>query len=256
MAELEVFQFGCRSDNFGVLVHDRDIGVTAAIDAPQESAINEALDEKGWTLSHILVTHHHYDHVEGIEGLKKKWGAIVIANRADAHRIPGVDMEVDTGSSFDFASYRIDVIDTPGHTVGHVALHIPAQKLLFTGDTMFSMGCGRLFEGTAEQMWSSLDTLRSLPGDTNIYCGHEYTKANAAFALSVDDDNETLKKRAREVDELRAAGQPTLPVSMALERATNPFLRPDDPAIRARLGMADAENVDVFAELRRRKDRF
>lgn len=256
MAKLQVHQFNCRSDNFGVLVHDPEIGVTASIDAPDAGAVNAALKETGWTLSHILVTHHHYDHVDGIDALKKDWGAIVVANEADAGRIDGVDIKVACGQSLDFGSHRADFLDTPGHTIGHVAIHFAADKLLFCGDTMFSMGCGRLFEGTAEQMWNSLKMLASFDDDTMIYCGHEYTKANAAFALSVDAGNEALQERARQVDALRAKGEPTLPVSLAMEKATNPFLRPDNAAIRDHLGMKDATDVEVFAKLRSLKDSF
>lgn len=256
MAKLQVHQFGCRSDNFGVLVHDPEIGVTASIDAPEAAAVNSALSETGWTLSHILVTHHHYDHVDGIAALKKDWGAIVVANVADAGRIKGVDMTVECGRSLQFGTRQADFIDTPGHTIGHVAIHFAADKLLFCGDTLFSMGCGRLFEGSAKQMHASLEKLASFDDDTMIYCGHEYTKANCAFALSVDGDNAALQERCRQVDALRAENRPTLPVSLATEKATNPFLRTGDSAIRAHLGMQDASAVEVFAALRARKDNF
>ena len=256
MSNLEVHQFNCRSDNFGLLVHDPEIGVTASIDAPDANAINQALAHKGWTLSHILLTHHHYDHVEGNEALKKQWGAIIVGNEADANRLPGIDMKVKCGTPFQFGMHEAIFIDTPGHTIGHVAIHFAGQNLLFTGDTMFALGCGRLFEGSAKQMWQSLSTFADLPDDTTVYCGHEYTKANAAFALSVDPDNAQLQARAREIDELRAKGLATLPTTIAAEKAMNPFLRAADPNIRAILGMENADDVAVFAEIRRRKDSF
>ena len=256
MSDLEIYQFNCRQDNFGVLIHDPEIGVTASIDAPEADAINQALARKGWTLSHILLTHHHYDHVDGNAELKQKWGAIVVGNEADAARLPEIDQTVQCGTDFQFGMHQARFIDTPGHTIGHIAIHFADQNILFTGDTMFSLGCGRLFEGTAAQMWQSLSTLAALPDETVIYCGHEYTQSNAAFALSVDPDNEQLKIRANEIAQLRAKGQATLPTTMGAEKATNPFLRPTDKSIRARLNMTEASNVDVFAEIRRRKDNF
>ena len=256
MSTLEIFQFNPRQDNFGVLIHDPEIGVTASIDAPEADAINQALAETGWTLSHILLTHHHHDHVEANKALKAKWGAIIVGNEADAGRLPEIDQTVKTGSTFQFGMHEARFIDTPGHTIGHVAIHFAGQKLLFVGDTMFSLGCGRLFEGTAEQMWQSLSALAALPDETTVYCGHEYTQANAAFALSIDPDNQQLQARAKEINQLRAKGLQTLPTTIGQEKATNPFLRPDDKSIRDLLNMQDASDVEVFAELRRRKDSF
>ena len=256
MTGLEVYQFNCRQDNFGVLIHDPEIGVTASIDAPDADAINKALADKGWTLSHILLTHHHHDHVEGNKALKKQWGAIIVGNEADASRLPEIDQTVKCGSSFQFGMHEARFINTPGHTIGHIAIHFAGRNLLFTGDTMFALGCGRLFEGSAEQMWKSLSTLAALPDETMVYCGHEYTQSNAAFALSVDPQNQRLKARSAEIDQLRAKGLPTLPTTIGIEKATNPFLRPADKNIRATLNMAAADDVDVFAEIRRRKDSF
>lgn len=256
MADLEVFLFPCLSDNYGVLLHDPQSGATASIDAPDAAAVERAAAETGWKLSHILVTHHHADHTGGNRALKAAHGLTIVGAARDAERIPAIDVTVDQTTGYDFAGHHADVIDTPGHTVGHIAYHFAADRLLFCGDTLFSLGCGRVFEGTMEQMWSSLDKLRALPGDTAIYCGHEYTQANARFALTVDPDNPVLVERAREVDALRAAGKPTVPTTMAAERAANPFVRPDDPAIRAHLGMTDAADHEVFAEIRRRKDSF
>ena len=255
MPRFIIEQFPCRDDNFGVLVHDPATGLTASIDAPHADAIERALRRTGWTLTHILVTHHHGDHVEGIAALKVRHGVTVVANRADAHRIPGVDETVEPGGRFMFADRTVDIIDTPGHTVGHIAWCFPEEHVVFAGDTLFSLGCGRVFEGTMEQMWGSLDRLRRLPDETRLYCGHEYTLSNAKFALTVDPDNPALKARAAEAQAQRAQGFATLPVTLGAEKLANPFLRPDDPAIRKRLGMETASDAAVFAELRERKNR-
>lgn len=256
MAKLEVHQFPCLSDNYGMLIHDPETAETASIDAPEAPAVEQALAETGWRLTHILVTHHHQDHVGGIPELKAKWRCRVIGNGADAKRIPELDATVNPGERFDFAGHVAEIIDTPGHTVGHVAWHFAGDKVAFVGDTLFALGCGRVFEGSFEDMWASLRKLEALPADTTVYCGHEYTQSNARFALTIDPENSALKSRAKEVDELRSRGAPTLPTTIGVELETNPFLRPDDPAIRARLGMEAATVAEVFAEIRRRKDRF
>jgi hydroxyacylglutathione hydrolase len=256
MPELDIHQFLCREDNFGVLLRDRGSSACAAIDAPEEGAIDKALRDTGWKLTHILVTHHHDDHVAAIPALKARHGAKVVANRADSRRIPAVDETVEPGQIYDFAGHRAEIIDTPGHTRGHVAWHFADDRLVFVGDTLFSLGCGRVIEGSMAEMWSSLDRLRKLPGETKVYCGHEYTLANARFALSVDPDNPDLQARAAEASAEVKAGRLTLPVTIAAERRGNPFLRPEDKSIRKHLGLADASDADVFAELRRRKNAF
>lgn len=256
MAKLEIHQFMCHSDNFGVLVHDPETGLTASIDAPEEVPIRAALDEKGWKLTHILTTHHHGDHVEANAALKEAFAVEIIGPKAEADRIPGIDRTVEEGDTIDFAGHRIEVIATPGHTLGHVSYFFPDDGVLFAADTLFALGCGRVFEGTPEQMWNSLAKLRALPDSTIVYCGHEYTLANARFAVTVDPDNLSLTARARDVEALRSANKPTLPTTIGEEKVTNPFLRPDDPGIRALLGLRDATDAEVFAEIRARKDRF
>jgi hydroxyacylglutathione hydrolase len=251
----EIHQFMCLSDNFGVLFHDPASGSTAAIDVPEAEPVLAAAKAKGWTISHILVTHHHPDHVQGIAAVKQATGARVIANAADAHRIPLVDATVEPGGTVIFGSLAADIIDTPGHTVGHINYHFSREKVLFSGDTLFSLGCGRLFEGTPAQMWAALKVLRALPDDTQVYCGHEYTASNAKFALTVDPTNAALKQRADEVFKLREAGKVTLPTTIGREKSTNPFLRADDAAIAAQLGMTGAGAAEVFAELRERKNK-
>lgn len=256
MPSLDIHQFPCRSDNYGVLIHDADAGVTATIDAPELAPIEAALKEKGWTLTHIITTHHHHDHVEGHAALKAKYGCKVIAPAKEASKIPGTDETVKEGDTFMFGNFRVETIETPGHTLGQVNYFIPDAKVAFTGDTLFALGCGRIFEGTPAQMWASMEKLKKLPADTTIYCGHEYTLSNAKFALSVDPYNVKLQARAKEIEALRAEGKPTLPTAMALELETNPFLRPHDAAIRAHLGMENASDEAVFTEIRRRKDGF
>jgi hydroxyacylglutathione hydrolase len=249
-------QFTCRDDNFGVLIHDPMTGETAAIDAPDAAAIRKHLDQAGWRLTHIFITHHHIDHVEGIPDLKDAYGAKVIGPKPEADKIAGLDETFGDGEHFEFAGRRIDVIHTPGHTLGHVCFHIPSEKLLFAADTLFALGCGRLFEGTPADMWASLQKLAALPDDTTVYCGHEYTLSNARFALSVDPDNSALADRFDRITEMRAKNVSTLPTAIGYEKRTNPFLRPHDPAIRRHLNMVDATDGEVFAELRRRKDTF
>lgn len=256
MKPLDIELFGCRSDNFGVLLHDPATGTTASIDAPEEQPILEALARRGWRLTHIFTTHHHGDHVEANAALKAQFGATIIGPAREADRIPGIDRRVDDGDRFDFAGHPVEVIATPGHTLGHVCYHLPKDKLLFAADTLFALGCGRVFEGTAAQMWQSLSKLAALPADTTVYFGHEYTLSNARFALSVDPDNAALKARAAEIEQMRAAGRFTAPTTIGLEKETNPFLRAADPAIRAHLGMQGASDAEVFAEIRARKDRF
>jgi hydroxyacylglutathione hydrolase len=256
MTRLDIAQFTCRSDNFGVLVHDPESGETASIDAPEEEPIRVALNERGWNLTHIFTTHRHDDHIAGNINLKQRFGATIIGPKAEATRIPGIDRAVDDGDSFTFAGRAVEVIATPGHTAGHVCFHIPQDRLLFAADTLFALGCGRLFEGTPAEMWDSLQKLMRLPDDTDVYFGHEYTLSNARFAVTVDPDNAELATRASEIERRRAEGRSTLPTTLGLEKRTNPFLRPHDPGIRRTLGLEDASDIEVFAEIRRRKDSF
>ncbi|MHB2169398.1 hydroxyacylglutathione hydrolase [Alsobacter sp. R-9] len=251
-----VRQFLCASDNFGVILHDPATGATATIDACEEAPIVAALDREGWKLTHILVTHHHDDHVAAVPALKKRYNAVVIGPAADAGRIPDMDEGVREGDRVKVGALEARVIETPGHTAGHIAFHFPAEHLLFAGDTLFALGCGRLFEGSPADMWRSLGKLAALPDETVVYCGHEYTLSNARFALTVDPANFALQDRAAEVERLRQAGQFTLPTTIGLEKATNPFLRADDSQVRKAIGFEGRPAVEVFAELRERKNRF
>lgn len=255
MAALEIHQFICGNDNFGLLLHDPALNLTASIDTPDAHIIREALRAKGWTLTHIFTTHHHHDHTEGHAELKLETNCVIVASTHDRARVPGVTQMVDDGTEFGFGGHHVKVIGTPGHTLGHVAYWIPSAGAVFVGDTLFSLGCGRLFEGDAEMMWRSLQKLTALPSETRMYCGHEYTQANARFALAIEPGNALLQKRAAEVDALRAAGRYSLPVTMAEELATNPFLRPDSVEIQRHLGMVGAPLAAIFGELRARKNR-
>ena len=253
---LEVHQFPCLEDNYGYLLHDHDMGYTACIDTPEVAAIERALGETGWKLTHIFNTHHHFDHAGGNLELREKTSAVVLGARMDAKRIPGIDIHVGDDDTYRFGKTPMKILETPGHTTGHIVLYFPDAGILFAGDTLFAMGCGRLFEGTPEQMWASLQKLMQLPDETVVYCAHEYTEGNGKFALSVEPHNAALRARMAEVKKLRAAGLPTVPTTIGLEKKTNPFMRPMSPDLRAGIGLPDASDVDVFAETRRRKDQF
>jgi hydroxyacylglutathione hydrolase len=256
MKTLQIEVFTCRSDNYGVLVHDPESGLTASIDAPEEGPIVAAADRLGWRLTHIFTTHHHIDHVEANLALKERYGCEIIGPVNEAVAIPGIDRTVADGDEFLFGDHPVRVFETPGHTAGHVCYHFPEDKILFAADTLFALGCGRLFERTAADMWHSLQKLAVLPDETAIYFGHEYTQSNARFALSIDAGNEALQRRARQIDDLLAEGRFTIPTMIGLEKETNPFMRPADPAIRRHLVLEGATNEEVFAEIRKRKDNF
>ena len=249
-------QFPCLSDNFGVLIHDPATGATASIDAPEAAPIEAALRETGWTLSDILVTHHHADHTVGIAELKARHKCRVIGPRGEADKIADLDETYGGGDTVNVGSLVARVIDTPGHTAGHISLVFDEDKIAFVGDTLFSIGCGRVIEGTPAQMWESLLKLRALPDDVMFFCGHEYTQANVKFALTIEPENSALIARARDVDELREKGKPTLPATLGAEKAANCFLRADVPSVAAAVGMAGKPAAEVFAEIRARKNKF
>ena len=256
MAALDIQQIPCLADNYGYLIHDPDAGLTASIDTPDAAAIEAALADRGWHLDYILNTHHHFDHAGGNLALKAKTGCVIVGSRSDAARIPGIDIEVGEGDTFDFGSHRARILETSGHTLGHICYVFDADKAAFVGDTLFSMGCGRLFEGTPQQMWASLQKLMRLPDDVRVYCAHEYTQSNGRFAATMEPRNAALAARIREVATLRAAGRPTVPSTIGVEKATNPFLRPASAELRATLDLPDAADAQVLGETRRRKDRF
>jgi hydroxyacylglutathione hydrolase len=248
--------FLCLKDNFGVLLHDPASGATAAIDAPDAAPVEAALAHTGWQLSDILVTHHHGDHTAGIPRLKQRYRCRVVAPHAEASKIPLVDESVREGATVRVGQLSARVIETPGHTAGHVSYWFQADALLFAGDTLFSIGCGRVIEGTPGMMWTSLCKLRELPPNTRIFCGHEYTLANIKFAQTIEPDNRALADRAAEAARQIAAGKPTIPTTMEQERAANPFLRADVPAVAASVGLSGKPAAQVFAEVRARKNNF
>lgn len=253
---MRIHQFLSREDNFGVLIHDPETGACATIDAPDDAAIRRALAATGWQLSHILVTHKHFDHIEAVEPLRQDFGCEVIAPALARDALPQADRFVGEGDTAQVGGLAATVWETPGHCPDHVSYIFAKEKVAFVGDVLFAIGCGRVFDDAYDAMWTSLTRVADLPGETELYFGHEYTAANAKFALSVDPDNAALVKRAAAVTEARAKGVVTSPTRVDLERATNPFLRASDPAMKARLDMTGRSDADVFRELRERKNRF
>jgi hydroxyacylglutathione hydrolase len=257
MPTLTVSLIPAFQDNYIYLLGVPGSDVVGIVDPGDAAPAIAELDRQGLTLTHIFNTHHHPDHVGGNEALKARFSkARLIGPRSETARIPGMDVTVSEGDTVPFGDLSFTVLEVPGHTRGHIAFWSDQGQAVFSGDTLFVMGCGRMFEGTADQMWKSLSKLKNLPSATRVYCGHEYTQANARFAMTVDPDNAVLANRAAETDRLRLAGKPTIPSSIGLENQTNPFLRADDPAIARAVGLPGAGPVEVFAEIRGRKDRF
>ena len=253
---LEIVTVPCLRDNYAYLLRDGATGQVALVDAPEPGPIEQALVDRGWKLDLILITHHHADHIDGVEALRAAYGARVAGAAADRHRLPSLDIALKGGDTVAVGESVAEIFEVPGHTVGHIAYWFAEAKALFSADSLMVMGCGRLFEGTPEQMWHTLSTLAALPDDTLVYSGHEYAESNARFALSVDPDNVALATRAKEIAAMRQMGGATVPARLDLERATNPFLRVPDAAFKARLRLENLPDAQVFAEVRRRKDSF
>jgi hydroxyacylglutathione hydrolase len=253
---LELVTIPCLADNYAYVLHDAASGRTAVVDVPDAAPILDALKDRDWRLSEILITHHHDDHIQGVEALRAATGAKVLGAAADAHRLPRLDLALTEADSVSIGGEVAHVIDVPGHTVGHIAFHFPESRLAFTGDSLMSGGCGRLFEGTPRQMWDSLSELAALPPDTLVCSGHEYTASNLRFALTLEPDNPALISRCAEAAARRARAEPTVPVVLRTELETNPFLRAPLPALKAAVGLPDADAATVFAEIRARKDKF
>ena len=251
----EIRTFACLSDNFGYLIHDNETKATASIDAPEAAPIIAVLEREGWTLTDILITHHHHDHVGGVAELKEEYNCRVVAPNDKTTKIADVDLRVGHGDIIKVGNLTARVLETPGHTLDHISYVFDSEKALFAADTLFSIGCGRVFEGNYPMMWDSLLKLRALPDDFKLYCGHEYTASNVKFAMTVEPDNPALKARAEEVTRLRAASRPTIPVSLGEEKQANVFLRADEPAVAQKLHMKGADAVEVFRELRERKNK-
>jgi hydroxyacylglutathione hydrolase len=253
---LEIVTVPCLQDNYAYLLHDAATGTVGLVDAPEAAAVEAALTGKGWTLDLILITHHHGDHIGGVDALRTAYGAKVAGAAADRRRLPALDIALGDGDTVAVGESVATVLDVPGHTVGHIAYWFAEAGALFSADSLMVMGCGRLFEGTPAQMWGSLEKMAALPDETLVYSGHEYAESNTRFALSVDADNEALRQRAKEIAAMRQMVGATVPARMDLERATNPFLRVKDGDFRARLGLEGLPDAQVFAEVRRRKDSF
>jgi hydroxyacylglutathione hydrolase len=251
----EIRTFACLSDNFGYLIRDPATGATASIDAPEAGPIEKALEHEGWKLTDVLITHHHGDHVGGVAELRQKYGCRVVAPHDKTTGIANVDLRVSHGDVIKVGNLLARVLETPGHTLDHISYVFDSEKALFAADTLFSIGCGRVFEGTYPMMWESLLKLRALPDDFKLYCGHEYTASNVKFALTVETDNAALNARAEEVKRLRAENKPTIPSLLGEEKKANVFLRADDPAVALKLHMKGASAADVFGELRERKNK-
>lgn len=251
MAEVRLIP--CLSDNYAVLVHAGE--ETILVDAPEAAPIQAALSDTGWTLTSVLITHHHADHAQALPDVRGS--AKVYGPASEASRIAGLDETLPDGCDITVGGVRVLGIETPGHTSGPLSYHLPDEGIAFTGDTLFAMGCGRLFEGDAATMWGSFTRLRdALPDDTRIFCGHEYTLTNAKFAHQALPDDQAIADRLAEVEAMRAAGNPTLPTTMAAEKATNPFMRSDDPSVATALGLQGADPVTVFAKLREGRNAF
>ena len=253
---LEIVTIPCLADNYAFLLRDQATGKVALVDAPESYPIQKALQDKGWKLDMVLLTHHHNDHVDGLPELIAEYHPQIIGAKADASRLPPLDLALNEGDTFTVGESEGHIIDVSGHTIGHIAFHFPSANAVFTADSLMALGCGRLFEGSPEMMWASLSKLAALPADTIVYSGHEYTASNAKFALSVEPDNAALQSRVADITAKRAAGTPTVPSTLKEELATNPFLRAHLPEMKAAVGMEGASDVEVFAAIRKQKDNF
>ncbi|MEM7423388.1 MAG: hydroxyacylglutathione hydrolase [Pseudomonadota bacterium] len=253
---VDIVTVPCRSDNYAYLIQDNATGQVALVDAPAAAPVIAALEARDWSLDQIWITHHHGDHTEAVPDLVEKYGARVVGHTKDRARLPKLDVELSEGETITMGETMARVIDVSGHTIGHIAFVMDADKAAFTADSLMALGCGRVFEGTHAMMWESLSKFLALPDDMQIYSGHNYGKANGRFALSIEPENAALVDRIARIDAADAAGEPIVPVTMAEEKATNPFLRAVEPSVKAAIGLAGADDASTFAEVRRRKDAF
>lgn len=254
---LQIELVPCLRDNYAYILHDENTGTVGVVDPSEAAPIIEALTKKNINLNYILNTHHHSDHTGGNVELKERYGAKVIGSGIDRERIPGIDIALKDGDRWMFAGHEVYVLGTPGHTDGHICFYFPESGAIFTGDTLFSLSCGKLFEGTPEEMAVSLKKIMSLPDETSIYCGHEYTSSNSKFALSVEPNNVALQSYASRVASLRNKGLPTTPTTLKLEKSCNPFLRVSSAEIRQSLNIPEtADDAQALRLIRQAKDDF
>lgn len=253
---VEIVTIPCLEDNYAYLVRDQASGKVALVDAPEAGPILAELDKRDWRLDQIWVTHHHGDHTAGVEAVRRRDGAKVVGNAADAKRLPKLDQAVDEGDTVELGESEARIIDVSGHTIGHIAFVMDDEKAVFAADSLMALGCGRVFEGTHAMMWKSLSKFLAMPDDMQVYSGHNYGRANGAFALSIEPGNRALKDRIAKIEAADALGKPIVPVTMMVEKETNPFLRAVQPSVKQAVGLAGADDAAVFAEVRRRKDKF
>jgi hydroxyacylglutathione hydrolase len=253
---LQIITIPCRSDNYAYLIRDEATGQVAVVDVPEAAPILNVLKDMGWQLDQILITHHHFDHIDGLEEVRKATGAKVYGAKADSHRLPNLDHALSEGDTFKLGDETCEVLDVSGHTIGHIAFLFKGADAVFSADSLMALGCGRVFEGDFPMMWGTMLKFKALPDEVLVYSGHEYTISNAKFALTIEPDNADLLTRIKDIKDKRANDIPTVPVSIGLEKATNPFMRADLMQVKALMGMETASDADVFGEIRTRKDRF
>ena len=253
---LEIVTIPCLQDNYAFLAHCSETATTTLVDIPEAAPILAELDKRSWALNQILITHHHWDHVEGLADVLAVHKATVFGSNADKDRLPALDVALNEGDTMPFGAEAGHVIDVSGHTIHHIAVHVPSSRVVFTADSLMALGCGRVFEGTHDQMWASLQKLAALPEDTLVCSGHEYTAANGRFAVTIEPNNAALNARISDIADKRSKDQPTVPSLLSLELATNPFLRAGQTALKEQLGMENRSDAEVFSEIRTRKDNF
>jgi|TARA_B100000745_G_scaffold267963_1_gene193827 hydroxyacylglutathione hydrolase len=253
---MEVSLIPCLTDNYAYVIKDQQSKTVGVVDPSESSPVIDFLKKKELKLDYILNTHHHFDHIGGNDDLKKIYGAKIVGFSGDKHRIPNIDIPLQNNSSWVFGKSKVRILHIPGHTLGHICFFFEKEKIAFTGDTLFSLGCGRIFEGTYEQMFSSINKIKKLPKATKIYCGHEYTFKNAKFCLEHDVENTNLKNKFKKIKELRSKNLPTIPTTLEDELKCNIFLRCDENELKAKLDMNKLKDSDVFKKIRDLKDRF
>ncbi len=246
----------CLNDNYSYLIHDNQSNTVAIIDPSEFAPCDKIISKKYKKLDYILNTHHHYDHVGGNKELKKKYNSKILGFKSDEERIPNIDKLLEDNEEFNIGNIKFTTLFIPGHTTGHIAFYSKTEKVIFTGDTLFSMGCGRVFEGTYEQMFESLNRIKELPEDTKIYCGHEYTQKNIEFCIKYNPNNDLLKKTKNTIEEKLKNGEPSIPSTLLKEKQMNIFLRTDDLDVKNILNLKKASNLEIFTKLRDLKDNF